>query len=152
MRLSSLDPRLIRVEREFAAPPEKLFRAHTETEWVKRWMAMPGMPLTDCRVDGRIGGGFRYVWEGEPAGVVAVTGRFLDLVAPHRIVHTEVFDEDWTDGETLVITSLLPGPLGTRMIMDILYSGPKGREMAAASGMEEGMAATYDALEAILAG
>lgn len=35
---------------------------------------------------------------------MGMTGTFCEIERPARIVHTEVFDEDWTGGETRVTT------------------------------------------------
>src|SRR3954453_5422351 len=57
------DPKvpLVRITREFDAPPEKVFRAHVEPELVAQWLG-PRRPTTQIdHYDCHTGGSYRYV-------------------------------------------------------------------------------------------
>lgn len=150
LTLTPVGDRTIRAERVFAAPPAKLWQALTDPALVLKWQGMPSHPMLEAEIDLRIGGKWRYVW-GTPAGDRMVAfGSYLDLAAPNRMVHNEAFEEDWTDGPTTCTTMLTPTEAGTTLVMDILYTGPKGREMAMNSGMQDGMSTAYDQLDAML--
>jgi uncharacterized protein YndB with AHSA1/START domain len=105
--------------------------------------------MTLCEMDVRPGGAFRWGWK-VPSGLMAMSGRFLELKPPGLIVHTELFDEDWTDGETKVTTRLLEEGAGTRMDMEVLYRTPKGRDMVLATRMAQGMEEGYVKLDAFV--
>lgn len=137
------------VTRSFAAPPALVFEAHVRPELLKRWLSVH-LPLVVCTVDLRPGGKFRYVWRAPDGKEMAMSGTFVEIEAPHRTVHTEAFDEDWTGGETRVTTLFLPDPVGTRLEMTILYRSAEGRDSALRSGMAEGMAEGYKVLDAML--
>ena len=57
----------IDVAREFDAPPELVFRAHTDPELVARWLGPRGMQMEVLDHDARTGGGYRYVHRGRQA-------------------------------------------------------------------------------------
>ena len=54
------DVPLIRITREFDAPPEKVFRAHTDPELVARWGAPRRHEMRIDHYDCRTGGSYRY--------------------------------------------------------------------------------------------
>ena len=100
-------PKLVTVQRGFAHPPAKVWRALTESALVLKWMDMPGFPIVKADIDLRVGGGFRYEWAAPDGTVMAVNGEYLELNGPTRMVHTELFDEDWTGGKTTLTTDLM---------------------------------------------
>ncbi len=151
LTLSPVGDRNIHAERTFAAPPAKLWRALTEPDLVLKWQGMPSHPIITAEIDLRVGGRWRYVWRHPSGEHMVAGGEYLVLDAPRRIVHTELFEPDWTDGATTCTSDLIPVEAGTRLVMDILYTGSKGRDMAMSSGMEHGMHICYAQLEGLLA-
>jgi len=141
--------RQITVTRSFAAPLAAVHRAHTDAALLKRWMGSPDMPLEDCRMDARPQGGFRYVWRMRDGTRITLTGTITRL-DPDRIAHTEVFDPDWTGGPTDVVTTFHESGGRTVVTVTITYSAPPARDQVFASGMGEGMAGSYDLLDALL--
>ena len=105
------------------------------------------MPV--CEIDLKPGGKFRYVWRKDGAEM-GVSGTYREIAPPERIVHTETFDDDWTAGESLVTTMLNEMDGRTTMSMTIRYASQESRAIALASGMLEGMTATYDRLDLLL--
>jgi uncharacterized protein YndB with AHSA1/START domain len=143
------------VSRSFAAPRELVFDCHTKPELVRRWLLGPeGWTMPVCEIDLRPGGKFRYVWSkpGEPD--LHMSGEFREIDRPNRIVHVERFDEDWAGGEQSEVTTVFEEKAGrTTMTMTIRFSSKEVREAAMATGMTDGMNASYDRLETtILAG
>ena len=150
--LEKTGPTVITVQRGFAHPPAKVWRALTESDLVLKWMGMPGYPIAKAEIDLRVGGGFRYEWDTPEGGIMGVTGEYLELGAPTRMVHTELFDEDWTDGTTTLVTELRAVEAGTRLVQEIHYRSEDGLEMALQNGMDEGTAITFEQLDALLTG
>ncbi|QYK40680.1 MAG: SRPBCC domain-containing protein [Paracoccaceae bacterium] len=148
-RLFAEGARSLVITRHLAAQPDLVQRAHLDPLLVPRWMGGGDHPMTECRIDPRPGGRFRQVWTGPDGGTFAVEGTFL-AIAPGRIEHVELFDPDWTGGETRVVTTFAAVPGGTALRMEVVYSSPEARDGAAASGMAAGMEAAYDRLDPIL--
>ncbi|MCB1138999.1 MAG: SRPBCC domain-containing protein [Leptospiraceae bacterium] len=144
--------RFLRFKRFFEAPPQLVFDCLTRAELVQKWLSgPPPMEMVECAIEPEVGGAFRYVWSG-PNGEhrFGMQGIFKELSAPHRIVHTEIFDEDWTGGETLCTTSLLPQENGTLMDLLVEYSTAEARAGAMQTGMKDGMSQSYDKMDKIL--
>ena len=55
------DVPLVRITREFDAPPAKVFRAHTDPELLVRWLGPRGLEMRIDHFDCRTGGAYRYV-------------------------------------------------------------------------------------------
>ncbi len=142
--------RFLRLRRDFAAPLPLLWRAYTEPALLKRWMGAQGWPLTHCEMELREGGNLRWVWSG-PHGEMGLSGHFREVRAQERIVHTELFDEDWTGGETVVTLCFEDCDGGARLDMLIEYASEAARAGALQSGMTDGMEETYARLDELLA-
>ena len=143
--------REIRIEREFAASRTKVFDAMTRPELVRQWLLGPGgwtMPV--CEIDLRPGGTFRYVWSHPEKPDMGMRGTFREVVRPERLVHTEVFDVDWTGGEATVTTLLHERGGRTTMTMTILYQTRAARDGALQSGMDSGLEVGYSLLDDLL--
>jgi len=138
------------IVREFDAPRTLVFEAITTPALIKRWLLGRGWTMPVCEVDLRPGGKFRYVWrkDGKDMGM---SGTFREIVAPERIVDTEIFDEDWTGGETEVTTTLREANGRTTLSMTVRYASAAARQAALETGMVDGMSETYDTLAQLLA-
>lgn len=139
----------LKVTRRFDAPPQAVYDAHTDVAIVRRWMlGPPGWTMPDCTLDARPGGAFSYTWAHPDEGRFTIRGQFLELDPPHRILHEEVMEMgDDTPPMSRVETLFVADGDGTLMTMTITYASAEQREAAVASGMEEGMAFSYDNLE-----
>lgn len=149
-KMTQTGPTTLHVTRGFAAPPALVWRAHTDPRIVLEWFGMPGYPIIEAEIDLKVGGGYRYEWQLPEGDIMGVSGSYLELEEPRKIVHTERFDEDWTDGETTVTIVFHAVEAGTRLEMDIAYRSEKGLKMALETGMDEGMDSTYTQLDAML--
>jgi uncharacterized protein YndB with AHSA1/START domain len=144
--------REILVTRDFDAPRRQVFDAFTKPELVRRWLlGPPGWTMPLCEIDLRVGGAYRYVWRSEKDGTtMAMGGVFREVVVPERLVATERFDDAWYPGEALDTTVFVETCGITRTTITVLYESQDARDTARRSGMERGMAAGYDRLEALL--
>lgn len=77
-------------------------------------------------------------------------GVYREIFAPERLVHTEVYGEPWSSGETLVHVDLIERRGQTTATMRMLYESQQARDEAIASGMEHGMAASFDRFAELL--
>lgn len=138
--------------REFNAPARLVWDCHTKPEFVRRWLLGPeGWTMPVCRIDLRVGGEFRYEWQNADGRTMGMGGIFRELDAPKKIVHTEIFDEDWTGGETTVTTLFEERGGKTLFTLTVVYASVKARDTALQTGMTDGMETGYQRLDDVLA-
>lgn len=134
--------------RSFAAPRQLVFAAHTDPELVPQWLnGPPGWSMSVCEIDLQPGGTFRYVWKNTAGTEMGMTGTYVEIAEPERLVHREIFDEDWTGGETLVTTTFEERDDVTFMTITVEYSSGNARDGAMQTGMADGMEAGYAQLD-----
>jgi uncharacterized protein YndB with AHSA1/START domain len=151
MNVSTPSDRELRFTRAFKAPRALVYETFTKPELLARWMIGPdGWSMSVCEVDLRPGGRFRYVWTKPGGREMGMGGTFVEVTPPSRIVHVEVFDQDWTGGETRVTTELTEADGVTTMTMTVAYSSMAARDGALSSGMTTGMEMSYARLDDLL--
>ncbi len=138
------------VTRSFRAPPELVWRAHSEPALIQKWMLGPeGWSMPVCLCDLRTGGSFRYEWSNGSHGFHA-TGEFLEATPHSRIVHVErMFLPDRTP-DMRVVTEFTAEGAGTRMVMRMSLPNAEARAAVVATGMTEGMEDSYARLERVV--
>ena len=138
----------ILVTRRFAAPPEFVYRAHTDPKIVQRWMLGPeGWTMPVCQSDVRPGGNFRYEWRHPRQGSFYLTGEFIELTPYSKIVHVERMHLPDPTPDNRVETTFAPEGDGTLMTMRMTLPDAQTRAAMLATGMEKGMEASYVRLE-----
>jgi uncharacterized protein YndB with AHSA1/START domain len=151
-QLTRPSDREITLTRTFDAPRRLVFDAFTKPEMVKRWLYGPEeWPLVQCEIDLRVGGKLRYVWRHKEKGDMGLSGVFREIVVPQRLVHTELFDQDWTGGETLSTTVFEERNGKTIVATTVRYSSQAARDGALETGMIEGWSQGHDRLDGLLA-
>jgi uncharacterized protein YndB with AHSA1/START domain len=144
--------REVALTRVFDAPRRLVFDAHTKPELVRRWLlGPPGWTMPTCEVDLRVGGRIRYVWRGPNGETMGMSGTFREVVPPDRLVHTELFDEDWQGGGVETTTVFVETAGKTTVEMTMRFASAEAREAALATGMARGMGQSYDRLAEMLA-
>ena len=139
------------VTRRFAAPPEAVYRAHTEPALVQKWMLGPdGWSMPVCIADARPGGKIRFEWSDGKGGGFYLTGEYLVLEPFRRIVHVERMHLPDPTPDNHIDTLFLPDGAGTLMTMRMTLPDAATRAAILASGMEHGMEASYVRLETML--
>jgi len=78
-------------------------------------------------------------------------GTYREVKAPERLVATERFDEAWYPGEAQTTLVLVEKGGRTTLTQTMRYESKDAREAVIKSGMEKGVAASYDRLEGVLA-
>jgi uncharacterized protein YndB with AHSA1/START domain len=138
----------ILVTRRFAAPPEAVYRAHTDTNLIQQWMLGPeGWTMPVCINDPTPGGKFRYEWANAKGQGFYLTGEFLELDPYSRIVHVERMHLPDPTPDNHVETTFEPDGDGTLMTMRMTLPDAATRAQMLATGMEHGMEASYVRLE-----
>ena len=144
------DVPLIRITREFDAPKDKVFRAHTDPELVARWLGPRDLTMTIDHYDCRTGGSYRYVHsrDGEEHGF---HGSFHEVRPGELIVQTFTY-EGWPEG--VALEKLLLEDLGdgrTRLTATSLCDSFADRDAMLSSGMDVGVNEGYAKLDELLA-
>ena len=139
------------VTRRFAAPPEAVYRAHTDPKIIQKWLLGPeGWTMPVCVCEARPGGKIRYEWADGKGGGFYLTGEFVELVPFSRIVHVERMHLPDPTPDNHVETRFEPDGSGTLMTMKMTLPDAETRAAMLASGMEHGMEASYVRLEAMV--
>ncbi|MGA2738139.1 MAG: SRPBCC family protein [Bryobacteraceae bacterium] len=141
----------IAMTRRFDAPRSLVFEALTQPELLKRWFfGPPGWSLTVCEIDLKVGGAYRYVWQGPAGKEMGMGGVYREVAPPERVVATEKFDDPWYPGEALVTTVLVEQDGQTTLTLTVLYESREVRDAVLKTPMEGGVAVGYDRLAELL--
>src|SRR5713101_5925855 len=152
LKVTTPTDREIAMTRVFDAPRRLLFGALTKPELVKQWLlGPPGWTMPVCEIDLRVGGAYRYVWRHANGRELGMGGVYREIVPQERVVCTELFDEAWYPGESLITTTLVEQGGRTTLLSTMLYESQEARDAVLKSGMERGVAASYDRLAELLA-
>jgi uncharacterized protein YndB with AHSA1/START domain len=154
LKISTPTDREIAMTRVFDAPRQLVWDAMTRPDLLKRWMFGPeGWAMTVCDSETRVGGAIHCAWSGPAGEAMSVRGVYREVVPPKRMVRTESFEFGCESqaGEQLATLVLTEEAERTYLTLTILYPSKEARDATLASGMEHGVAAGYDRLEAILA-
>lgn len=152
LKIAARGDREVVITRLFAAPRQLVFDALTKPELVKRWLlGPPGWTMPVCQIDLKVGGSYRYVWRKEDGSEMGMGGVYREIVPPERLVHTEKFDQPWYPGESVITTTLAEQGGRTTFTATMRYESKEARDAVLASPMENGVRASYDRLEDVLA-
>jgi uncharacterized protein YndB with AHSA1/START domain len=149
--LTTPGEREIHVVREFDAPRERVFAAHTDPELISRWWGPHGTTTIVDEFDAVAGGKWRFVIRGSDGSEHGFRGVFREIVAPERVAWT--FEWEGLPGHVSVDTLVIED-LGarTRVVSTSLFHTAEERDGMLESGMEGGMNETYERLDELLAG
>ena len=94
----------LRITRTIQAPREKVFRAWTSPEELKRWFGPEGVTCPEAEVDLRPGGRYRIAFLEPEGDTVRVGGIFQEVRFPEKLVYTWEWESGGSAGmgETLV--------------------------------------------------
>lgn len=143
--------REIVMTRVFHAPRYLLFDAWTKPDLVQRWLlGPPGWTMPICEIDLRVGGRYRFVWRHTNGKEMGMGGVYLEILVPERMVNTQLFDDDWTGGETLGTLMLTENAGKTTLVNSVLYASREIRDQVLKSGMTDGVRMSYEKLDELL--
>lgn len=140
----------IRISRTFDAPARIVWEAVTTPEHIRRWWAPKSRgEMTECAVDLRVGGAWRFVMRTNGGMEVAFYGTYREITAPTRIVQTEIF-APFPDTIAIVTLTLTEEAGRTKLVSRSVYPSKAIRDQVIASGMESGMRESYRQLTALI--
>jgi uncharacterized protein YndB with AHSA1/START domain len=152
MTVTTPSDREIALTRVLDAPRHLVFEAYTRPELLQRWLGVhAGWSWAVCEIDLRVGGAYRYVWRGPDGAEMGMGGVYREVVPPERIVATEKFDQSWYPGEAVSTVTLVERDGRTTLTLTVRYESREARDAVLKSPMEQGVAAGFDQLAALLA-
>jgi uncharacterized protein YndB with AHSA1/START domain len=152
MTVTTPSDREIALTRAFDAPRHLVFAAYTRPELLQRWLGVvAGWSWAVCEIDLRVGGAYRWVWRGPDGAEMGMGGVYREIVPPERIVATEKFDQSWYPGEAVTTVTLVERDGRTTLTLTVRYESRAARDAVLESPMEQGVAAGFDNLAALLA-
>src|SRR5688500_3251674 len=155
LQISTPTDTTIVLTRTFNAPRRLVWEAVFTPDKMRRWMLPPpGWTVTTCECEVRVGGALSVAWKSDESdAVMTLRGEFTE-VAPHEhAIHTELMKlgSGQTIGSLLEKHEFADKGSGTQMTITQTYGAKEDRDGALASGMDQGMEACYQKLEALLA-
>ncbi|MBI4716846.1 MAG: SRPBCC family protein [Planctomycetes bacterium] len=155
LKVTTPSDREIVMTRELNAPRQLVWAAMTTPALIRRWLfTPPGWTMTECEEDLRVGGRFRWAWngpDGKPA--MAMHGVYREVVPGVRATRTETFDFGCESqaGEQLATIAYTEHAGRTTVTMTVVFPSKEARDGCLASGMEQGVSAGYDRMAELLA-
>jgi uncharacterized protein YndB with AHSA1/START domain len=139
------------ITRQFDAPRHLVFACYTQPALIRRWLnGAEGWVMTVCEFDARVGGKYRYEWKA-PSGYVMGMGGVVTAIEPvSHLASAELFDDDWTGGETVSKLDFDEASGRTTLVNTITYASKDARDGALATPMAEGMEFGYKKLDDML--
>ena len=145
------DVPLVRIIREFDAPPERVFRAHADPEVFKQWIGPKGYETHIETFECRTGGEYRWKQSNAAEGFEGwFRGTFHEVRANELIIQTFTYEgmPDDVSLDRLEFEDLGDGR--TRLTATSLVDSFEGRDAFVASGMEVGVVEGYEKLDQVL--
>ena len=140
------------VTRRFAAKPKSVFRAHTEPELMQKWLLGPeGWTMPVCINEARPGGRIRCEWSDGKGGDFYLTGEYIAVEPYSRTVHVERMHLPDPTPDNHVETLFEADGDGTLLTLRMTLPDAETRSAMLATGMEEGMEASYARMEEMMA-
>lgn len=134
--------------RRYAAAPEKVWRAWTDPEAVKRWWGPgPQDPVSLAELDVRVGGRFRIVFGGPQGRDHECAGEYLEVVRPRKLVFSWCWPNSTPDRVSQVTLLFHPAPDGGTALE---FRHEKFFDAAARDGHRRGWTESFAKLEQFL--
>ena len=151
LKVTTPSDREIAMTRLFDAPRRLVFDCFTKPELLKRWGLGPReWTLSECEIDLRVGGAWRFVMTKNSGARMVMGGVFLEIGAPEKIVQTEVFEQPWYEGDAVNTTTFTEENGKTTLVITLRYDSKEIRDSVLKSAMESGVTVTYERLAELL--
>lgn len=137
------------VEREFDAPRDLVFRAHTEPDLLAQWLGPRQYEMVVDRYEVRDGGTWRYIHRGGEDEAYAFHGVFHGTPTPDLMVQT--FEYEGAPGH-VSLEALTMEERGGRTIIrgHSTFQSVEDRDAMVEAGMEVGIREGYERLDELV--
>jgi uncharacterized protein YndB with AHSA1/START domain len=136
--------------REFDAPRDLVFRAHTDPELLAQWLGPAKYKMTVDRLEVRDGGTWRYVNTDDAGNEYGFHGVFHGNPSPDAMVQT--FEFEGAPGHVSLDSLKLEERNGRTIARGrSVFQSVEARDAMVQGGMEDGMADGYRRLDELLA-
>jgi uncharacterized protein YndB with AHSA1/START domain len=139
------------ITREFDAPRELVFKAHTDPKLYAQWLGPRGYEMTLETFEPNNGGRYRYIHKDQNGNEFGFHGVFHEI-SEELMIQTFEFEGLPEPGHVTLDTmrlEKLPGDR-TRVTIQSLFQSVSDRDGMVQSGMERGMKEGYERLDEVL--
>jgi len=140
------------ITREFDAPRELVFKAHTDPKLYVQWLGPRGYEMILDTFEPYSGGRYRYVHKDQNGNQFGFHGVFHEI-SEERMIQTFEFEGLPEGGHVTLDTMRLESLPGnrTRVTIQSLFQSVSDRDGMVQSGMERGVNEGYERLDEVLA-
>lgn len=140
----------IRIEREFDAPVDAVFRANADPDLVKQWLGPNGYEMIVNDWEFGTNGRYAYTHRNPEGAEFGFRGVFHTVKPNELIIQTFEYD-GVPDVPSLEIMRLVDlGDGRTKVVGESVYPSVESRDAMVQSGMEHGVVEGYERLDALL--
>ena len=140
----------IDITREFDAPRDLIFRAHTDPELLTQWLGPRQYKMIVERYDVRDGGSWRYIHRDDAGNEHGFHGVFHGTPSPDSMVQT--FEYEGAPGHVSLDSLKLEDRNGRTVVRGrSVFQSVEDRDAMVQSGMEGGLNEGYDRLDELVA-
>src|SRR3984893_3528518 len=141
----------VSLTRRIAASPELVFRAWIDARHLAEWWGRKGFTNPVCEVDPRVGGAIRIHMRAPNGTVYPMTGRFVEIDRPHRLVFSTAAIDDagrpmFEVLNTVIFTAVDKGT-EISLVARVTSTTPAAPQYLA--GMSQGWSQSLDRLAAL---
>jgi len=138
------------ITREFDAPRDLLFRAHTDPELLARWLGPRRLSMIIDHFDARAGGTWRYIHRDTDGNEYGFHGVFHGTPSPDGIVQT--FEFEGMPGHVSLQTIAFEEHDGKTLLrQNVVFQSVADRDGMLESGMAEGVNDSMERLDELIA-
>ena len=147
----TLDPKLdLVLERHADVSPAQVWKAWTTPEHVKQWLAPRPWTITECQIDLRPGGEFRFVMRSPEGDLYPNLCCYLEVVPNERLVWTDALLPGYRPAPepffTAVVLIEADGKGRTKYTAIAKHRSEDTRQKHEAMGFHEGWGQVFDQL------
>ena len=140
----------IEISREFDAPRDLLFRAHTDPDLLVQWLGPRRLTMTIDRLEPRDGGTWRYTHRDADGTEYGFHGVYHGTPSPDGIVQT--FEFEGAPGHVSLDSLVLEERDGRTLLRGhSVFQSVEDRDAMIQSGMETGVNESMDRLAELVA-
>lgn len=126
---------LLTLSNTLEVPQDRVFRALTDPAELAKWWGPHGFTMPQAELDLRVGGNYRFFMQPPEGELFHLSGDFLEIDPPMRLVYTFRWEEPTADDQETVVTlslrvrggvtevSLSQGPFATEGRLELHRRG-----------------------------